>query len=258
MDGCCENKAAELAGLRARQGRVLYVVLAINAAMFLFEFASGWIARSTALLGDSLDMFGDASVYALTLYALHGSARTRAGAAVVKGGFMAAFGLVVVADAVYKSFHGVVPAADWMGVVGAIALAANTVCFLLLHRHRSDDLNMRSTWICSRNDLVANTGVIGAALLVAVTGTLWPDVVVGVAIAALFLHSARQVLTEAWREWTANAPVAPRAAVAAPKRRTYPSGQGAADPQSRPGCGQTLEAEADDDGRIGRPPATCA
>lgn len=201
MDSCCENKAGELAQLRAQQGRVLYIVLGINAVMFLFEFISGWLANSTALLGDSLDMFGDASVYALTLYTLHRSSRARAGAALAKGAFMLLFGLVVIGDAVRKSLLGVVPEANWMGAVGLIALAANTVCFILLYSHRSDDLNMRSTWLCSRNDLVANSSVIVAAVLVAVTGTLWPDVIVGLAIAGLFLHSAWQVLTEAWAQW---------------------------------------------------------
>ena len=201
MDSCCENKAGELAQLRAQQGRVLYMVLGINAVMFLFEFISGWLANSTALLGDSLDMFGDASVYALTLYTLHRSARARAGAALVKGIFMLLFGLVVIGDALRKSLVGVVPEANWMGAVALIALTANTVCFILLYSHRSDDLNMRSTWLCSRNDLVANSSVIVAAVLVAVTGTLWPDVIVGLAIAGLFLHSAWQVLTEAWVQW---------------------------------------------------------
>lgn len=207
MDSCCENKAGELAQLRARQGRVLYIVLAINAVMFLFEFVSGWIIGSAALLADSLDMFGDASVYALTLYALHRSARFRTGAAFVKGGFMLVFGIAVIAAAVYKSIWGVVPEAEWMGTVGLIALAANVVCFMLLWAHRSDDLNMSSTWLCSRNDLIANSSVIAAAGLVAVTGTLWPDVVVGLAIAALFLHSAWRVLTDAWAEWRLPDPI---------------------------------------------------
>lgn len=206
MDSCCENKADELARLRSKQERVLYIVFAINAVMFFFEFISGWLAQSTALLGDSLDMFGDASVYALTLYVLHRSARTRAGAALVKGVFMLFFGLVVIGDAIRKSLLGVVPEAQWMGIVGLIALAANTLCFLMLYRHRTDDLNMRSTWLCSRNDLIANASVIAAAALVAFTGALWPDVVVGLAIAALFLHSARQVLMEAWQEWRSNTP----------------------------------------------------
>ncbi|UVJ46655.1 cation diffusion facilitator family transporter [Pseudomonas sp. LS1212] len=206
MDSCCENKAEELAQLRAKQSRVLYIVLAINAAMFLVEFVAGWIANSTALLGDSLDMFGDASVYALTLFVLHRSARARAGAALFKGGFMLLFGMLVVADALRKLMLQEVPAADWMGTVGALALLANGYCFALLYRHRTDDLNMRSTWLCSRNDLLANSSVIAAASLVALTGSLWPDILVGLAIAALFLHSARQVIREAWREWRASAP----------------------------------------------------
>lgn len=201
MDSCCQNKSSELAQLRTRQGRVLQVVLAVNALMFLVEFVSGWVARSTALLGDSLDMLGDASVYALTLYTLHRGARARAGANLVKGGVMLLFGGVVVVEALRKAWLGIVPAADWMGVVGLLALIANAVCFALIYRHRSDDLNMRSSWLCSRNDLIANTSVLLAATLVAVSGSFWPDVVVGVAIAALFLHSAGQVLSEGWQAW---------------------------------------------------------
>lgn len=206
MDSCCENKTSELAQLRAEQSRVLYIVLAVNAAMFLVEFIAGWIVNSTALLADSLDMFGDASVYALTLFVLHRSARARAGAALFKGGFMLLFGMLVVADALRKLLMQEIPSADWMGTVGTLALLANGFCFALLYRHRSDDLNMRSTWLCSRNDLLANSSVIAAAGLVALTNSLWPDVLVGLAIAALFLHSARQVLREAWGEWRANAP----------------------------------------------------
>nr|WP_202401815.1 cation transporter [Pseudomonas oryzihabitans] len=190
-----------MAQLRSRQSRVLYIVLAVNAVMFGVEFTAGWLAGSTALLGDSLDMFGDASVYALTLFVLHRSDRARAGAALVKGGFMLLFGLVVVADAVRKVIVQEVPQADWMGTIGLVALLANTYCFYLLYSHRADDLNMGSTWICSRNDLVANTSVVLAAVLVAVTGSLWPDVLVGLAIAALFLHSAWKVSREACVAW---------------------------------------------------------
>lgn len=209
MESCCENKAGELAQLRSRQSRVLYIVLVINAVMFVVEFAAGWLAGSTALLGDSLDMFGDASVYALTLFVLHRSARARAGAALAKGGFMLLFGLLVIADAVRKVILQEVPQADWMGTVGLAALLANTYCFYLLYSHRADDLNMRSTWICSRNDLVANTSVVLAALFVGVTGSLWPDVLVGLAIAALFLHSAWQVSREAYGAWRLDKSVQP-------------------------------------------------
>lgn len=206
MDSCCENKAGELAQLRTMQSRVLYIALAVNAVMFVVEFTAGWIASSTALLGDSLDMFGDASVYALTLFVLHRSARARAGAALFKGVFMFLFGVLVVADALRKMVLQEIPEADWMGIVGVLALIANGYCFALLYHHRSDDLNMRSTWLCSRNDLLANSSVTVAAILVALTTSPWPDIVVGMAIAALFLHSASQVIGEAWSEWRANTP----------------------------------------------------
>ncbi|MGM8850605.1 cation transporter [Salinicola sp. V024] len=201
MDSCCENKAGELAQLRGAQAKVLYWVLGINGSMFVIEFVAGWLIGSTALLADSLDMFGDATVYILTLYALNRSDRTRAGAALVKSLFMFVFGLAVIAEAVHKSVVGSVPEAGAMGIMGLLALAANTVCFIMLLRYRSADLNMRSTWLCSRNDLIANTSVVLAAVAVGMTGTVWPDVVVGLAIAALFLHSAWQVSTEAIVEW---------------------------------------------------------
>jgi cation diffusion facilitator family transporter len=199
MDNCCEKKSDELAKLRSQQERVLYIVFAINALMFIVEFTGGWLIRSTALLGDSLDMFGDASVYALTLFVLHRSQRARAGAALAKGIFMLVFGLVVIIDAWYKTTLGTIPDAEWMGGLALLALAANAVSFLYLYRHRRDDLNMRSTWLCSRNDLIANISVIVAAVLVAATGSFWPDVMVGVVIACLFLYSSWQVITEAWR-----------------------------------------------------------
>lgn len=204
MDSCCENKAGELAQLRASQSKVLYIALAINAVMFVVEFSAGWIANSTALLGDSLDMFGDASVYALTIFVLDRSRRARAGASLVKGGFMLLFGVVVVADAIRKLVIQEMPSAEWMGAIGALALFANGICFALLYRHRADDLNMRSTFLCSRNDLFANSSVIIGAGLVAITNSLWPDIIVGLAIAALFLHSAWQVIRESIEEWRAS------------------------------------------------------
>ena len=211
MDACCENKSSELALLRERQAKVLYAVLAINGFMFLFEFIAGWVIGSTALLGDSLDMFGDTTVYALTLYTLHRSDRERAAASLVKGGFMLIFGVAVIGEAVYKSVAGAAPTAEAMGIVGLIALMANSICFLMLYRFRSDDINMRSTWLCSRNDLIANTGVIIAAVLVGATQTRWPDVVIGMIIAGLFLHSAWRVLGEASREWRGSDPRAIKA-----------------------------------------------
>lgn len=200
MDHCCENNGAEIARRIGRQGRVLYAVFAANAAMFLVEFTSGWLARSTALLGDSLDMLGDASVYGLTIYTLRRSLRSQASASLLKGVVMMAFGVVVVAEAVHKTFWGApVPSVAVMGGIGLLALAANALCFLLLYSYRDDNLNMRSTWICSRNDVIANVSVIGAAAVVAWTGSFWPDLLVGVAIAALFIGSARKILMESVR-----------------------------------------------------------
>ncbi|MDZ7668074.1 MAG: cation transporter [Gammaproteobacteria bacterium] len=201
MDQCCQDKSSELAVLRAQQGRVLQIALGINLVMFVVEFTAGVLASSTALLGDSLDMFGDASVYALTLYTLHRSDRARAGANLAKGTAMLLIGCAVIVQAVRNAWLGIVPEAHIMGTIGVLALAANALCFALIYRHRSDDLNMRSSWLCSRNDLIANTSVIAAAGLVVWSGSLWPDLVVGVAIAALFLSSAWHVLWAAGRDW---------------------------------------------------------
>jgi cation diffusion facilitator family transporter len=196
MDDCCEAKSSELATLRRRQASVLGVVLAINAVMFVVEFAAGLLVGSTALLADSLDMLGDSFVYGFSLFVLDRSDLWRARAALSKGAIMLAFGVGVLYEAAAKLLGGAVPSAAGMAGIGAVALAANASCFALLWRHRSDDLNLRSTWLCSRNDLIANGAVLGAAALVARVGAAWPDVVVGVAIAALFLRTAAQVLRD--------------------------------------------------------------
>jgi cation diffusion facilitator family transporter len=200
MDDCCENKSEMLALLRNRQKGVLQLVLAMNAAMFVAECTAGLLAHSTALLADSLDMLGDAVVYGLSLYALHRSARWRAGAALTKGVIMTAFGLGVVIEAMLKIMTGVVPEERLMGIFGVLALVANLSCLLLLLRHRADDLNMRSTWVCSRNDVIANVGVLFAAAGVAITGAAWPDILIGLLIAGLFLCSAWGVMRAALLE----------------------------------------------------------
>lgn len=199
MAGCCENKSCEVEALKARHGRVLWTVLAINAVMFFIEGSAGLLAHSTALLADALDMFGDALVYAFSLFVINRSPRWQAVAALLKGVIMLLFGLGVLAEAGWKIVHPVLPDAPVMGAVGALALAANLVCFFLLYRHRGDNLNLRSTWLCSRNDLFANTGVLMAAAASYALVSRWPDIVVGVAIAALFLHSAWDVLRQSAR-----------------------------------------------------------
>ena len=185
--------------MRESHGRVLWIVLAINAVMFLVEGWAGVLAHSTSLLADALDMLGDALVYGFSLLVLARSARWQAGAALAKGGFMLAFGLGVLGEALYKVFHPVMPGVEMMGVVGGIALAANLVCFFLLYRHRGDNLNMSSTWLCSRNDLIANVGVLLAAGGSYLLLSGWPDIIVGGIIASLFLGSALNVLSQAIR-----------------------------------------------------------
>lgn len=200
MDECCQAKAGELRSLRDRHQRVLVWVLIINAALFVVEAAAGLLASSTALIADSLDMFGDALVYGFSLYVLGRSAEWKAKAALLKGAIMALFGAGVLIEAVDKTITGIVPAAEVMGMVGALVLLGNGVCFFLLFRHRGDDLNMRSTWICSRNDIIANIAVLIAAVLVKILGAGWPDILVGAAIAVLFLRSAFSVLRDSISE----------------------------------------------------------
>lgn len=199
MGSCCEDKSCELTAMRQRHGRVLWIVLAINATMFIVEAFAGMAAHSTALLADALDMLGDALVYGFSLFVLARSARWQAGAALAKGSFMLAFGLGVLGEAAHKVFYPVMPSVETMGIVGGLALAANLVCFFLLYRHRADNLNMNSTWLCSRNDLIANAGVLMAAGASYLLASRWPDIIVGAIIAGLFLSSAFGVLKQSVR-----------------------------------------------------------
>jgi len=201
VDACCEAKEEELRTLRGKHKNVLTIVLVVNAVLFVVEASAGVLAHSTALLADSLDMLGDSLVYGFSLYVLWQSAEWKAVAAMVKGIVMALFGIGVLIEAIYKIAAGVVPVAETMGVIGFVVLVGNGLCFLLLFRHRSDDLNMRSTWLCSRNDIIANLAVLVAAGGVALWGSVWPDVVVGGIIALLFLRTAWTVLNESIREY---------------------------------------------------------
>jgi cation diffusion facilitator family transporter len=208
MDDCCAAKSCEIDKLRETQTRVLQIVFGINAVMFVAEFTAGLVAQSTALMADSVDMFGDATVYAMSLYALNRGPRWRAGAALVKGGIILAFGAWIVFEIVQKISYGVSPAASLMGIFGFIALTANIACLMLLWRFRRHDINMRSTFECSRNDVIANVGVLVAALGVWETGAAWPDIMVGLIVAALFVRSALSILREAYPQLRATSPPA--------------------------------------------------
>lgn len=201
MGNCCHDKGCALDALRERQGRILRIVLAINVVLFLTELVAGYLAASTSLMADSLDSLGDALVYAFSLYVLFRSERWRVAAALLKGLIMLGFGIAVAAALLGRVLAPVVPVAEMIGGFGLFALACNLTCLILLTRHRSDDINMESVWLCSRNDIIANVGVILAGVGVAFTGTMWPDFIVGAAIAALFLRSAFYVLSQALGEY---------------------------------------------------------
>ena len=192
MKECCDVRPVE-----HRQRRILSAVLAVNAAMFVIELAGALVARSTSLLADSADMLGDVIVYAFSLYVIGRGFVWETRAALLKGGVMALFGAGVLVEVFAKVLHGVTPHGGVMSVVALLALLANASVLAALWRHRADNLNMRSVWLCSRNDVIANAGVLLAAFGVTRTGAAWPDVVVGLAIAALFIGSAVDVLRAA-------------------------------------------------------------
>ena len=202
VDSCCETKGAELErlALRRDQRRVLVAVLAINALMFVVTLGAGLVAGSSALMAVAADMLGDALVYAVSLYAIARSDRWKAGVAALKGGFILLLGLAVLVNVWVKIQSGVPPSSTLMLGFGALALAGDLVCLTLLWQFRRQDLNMASTFECSRNDVIENVGVLIAAGLVAATDSPWPDIIIGLAIAAVILRSAARVLFSATAE----------------------------------------------------------
>jgi len=210
-DDCCSRKGDTIAVLarKAEQRRVLIIVMLINFAMFAAEFGGGLVARSSALMADSVDMFGDAVVYALSLYALNRGPRWEAGAALAKGALILLFGIAVLIEIADKVANGVPPSSTLMLAFGSAALMANLSCLALLWRFRHENVNMSSTFECSRNDVASNIGVLIAAGLVAATGSAWPDIAVGGIIALIFLRSAWRVLADAIPAWRNAEPLPP-------------------------------------------------
>lgn len=200
MADCCNDKTCEIDALRSRQSSMLKSVLVINAVMFIVELTAGLLGHSVSLVADSLDMLGDALVYGFSLYVVARGAAMKARAAMFKGIIMATFGFLVLGQAIYRIVVPQLPVFETIGVIGLLALAANGVCFYLLWRHRTDDINMSSVWLCSRNDIIANISVLFAAAGVWLTHSGWPDILVGLALAALFLRSALHVLRESLKE----------------------------------------------------------
>lgn len=182
------------------QGRVLILLLAINAGMFVIEIIAGWLSESTALIADSFDMLADALVYAIGLYAVGRALRTKARAALASGMFQLALGAGVCIDVVRRFLLGSNPEPGFMLAVGAAALVANVICLRLIARHRDGEVHMRASWIFSKNDVIANLGVIAAGGLVHLSGSALPDLVIGLAIGLLVLNGGRHILRDAQRE----------------------------------------------------------
>jgi Co/Zn/Cd efflux system component len=203
MSACCSHchePSPEDQARDASYRRVLRIVLALNAGMFLVEIVAGLAAGSASLQADALDFFADAANYGISLFVVGMALRYRAMAALVKGLSMGAFGLWVIGTVVWHAVMGTVPEAITMGAVGVAALAANAASFGLLWAYRSGDANMRSVWLCSRNDVIANLAVLLAALGVFGTGTGWPDVVVAAVMASLALQGAWVVVRQSRAE----------------------------------------------------------
>ncbi|ODU20419.1 MAG: cation transporter [Sphingomonas sp. SCN 67-18] len=180
--------------------RVLWIALAINAAMFLVEMAAGIAAHSASLRADALDFLGDVANYAISLGVAGMALVWRARAALAKGATLLLLGLWVIGSTVSLAIAGILPAAETMGAIGVLALVANLACALMLWRHRNGDANRRSVWICSRNDAIGNIAVVLAALGVFGTGTLWPDILVAAILAGLAVSGGVQIIGHARAE----------------------------------------------------------
>jgi Co/Zn/Cd efflux system component len=201
---CCHDSACSSAHSDALNSpqwrRALWIALIINAGFFVAEIVAGAAAGSAALQADALDFFGDAANYAISLGVAGMALCWRARAALAKGGTLIAFALWVLGSTAWHAFHGTLPQAEVMGVVGVAALIANGGVALMLYRFRTGDANMRSVWICSRNDAVGNAAVLFAAMGVFGTGTGWPDVIVAAIMGALGLWGGWQIVNQARRE----------------------------------------------------------
>lgn len=201
---CCDDSACCPAASSAldspRWRRVLWIALIVNAGCFVAEIVAGLAAGSAALQADALDFFGDAANYAISLGVAGMALAWRARAAAVKGSTLIVFALWVVGNTAWRALHHTLPQAEVMGVVGIAALIANGGVALMLHRYRGGDANMRSVWICSRNDAIGNLAVMLAALGVFGTGTGWPDVIVAGIMGGLGLWGGLQIVFQARAE----------------------------------------------------------
>lgn len=200
-DDCCKAACGTTATLNdPRWRRALWIALGVNAGMFAVEMAAGAAADSRALQADALDFLGDAANYAISLLVAGMALAWRARAALAKGLTLIGLGAWVMITAVLAAFGGAAPEPELMGIIGGLALVANVGVALLLYRFRTGDANMRSVWICSRNDAIGNIAVMAAALGVFGTGTGWPDLMVAAILALLGISGGIQIVRQAHRE----------------------------------------------------------
>lgn len=194
---CCDGGVGKSALNDPRWRRILWFALIINAGMFGVEILAGVAADSRALQADALDFLGDAANYAISLGVAGMALAWRARAALLKAGTMLAFGVYVLGSAIWGFWNGSAPHAETMGLIGALALVANLLVAVMLYRYRTGDANMRSVWICSRNDAIGNLAVIAAAFGVFGTGQSWPDLIVAAIMAGLAIWGGAQVIAQA-------------------------------------------------------------
>ncbi len=199
MSGCCDS-GCTLDRLRERQRGTLQIVLAVNALMFFIIVTAGLYGKSTALLADSLDNLGDALTYGLSLYAVSRSTAVKAKVALFKGWLIFLAALAVATQNAYKFYYPSLPLFEIMGAFSLLGLCANSLCLFLHWRHRNEDINMSSVWECSRNDIVSNLSVFGAAGAVWFTGSNWPDIVVALGLVCYLMCSAIHVISSARAE----------------------------------------------------------
>jgi Co/Zn/Cd efflux system component len=204
MDSCgsCCGSNVKFEGLSAGYRRRLWLVIAINAAMFIVEMTAGVLSRSQALQADALDFLGDTLTYGISLAVIGMSLRARATAALFKGLSLTLMGLWIFGSTAYHVLVLGLPRAEIMGAIGFLALAANVTSVLILLKYKDGDANVRSVWLCSRNDAIGNVAVVIAAAGVWGTATAWPDLIVAAVMAGLFVYSSIQILRQAWLEFS--------------------------------------------------------
>ncbi len=191
------NCGCEIEIKSKEESRVLIILLSINAVMFIAEFTLGWLSESTGLIADSLDMLADSLVYSVGLYAVGKSLRIKANSAMLSGCLQMTLGTGVLLDIIRRAIIGSEPDSAFMVYVSLVALIANIICLILLAKHRNGEVHMRATWIFSKNDVIANLGVITAGILVYYFSSAIPDLIIGCIISAVVLRGGVQIIKEA-------------------------------------------------------------